>query len=287
MGVNVKTIVVPTDFSDPSLTAIHYATMIASEGNGKIILFHAVSLHLSATVEETKFYAAGELEKIENEQLHQLRHHIQKRHPKVQFECISRTGFPVESIQDIANEVKADLIVMGTRGANGIKGILVGSNTASLIEQTGIPVLAVPEESDYNGIRKIVFATNMQKDDVRCLKCIISMFGNNTPDITLLHIEDGHLRDPEAALHSWFHTEVLPQINYPKLFAECISETDIVKSLDEYLRTNKIDLVVTATRKRNFIERIFDRSITRKLVFHTHVPLLALHAHQPKGEMIL
>lgn len=287
MGINVKTILVPTDFSDPSVKAIQYATMIANEGLCKIILFHAVSLHLSATVEEPQFYAAGELEKIENEQLQQLKHHIQKRYPKVQFECISRTGFPVESIQEVAKDTSADLIIMGTRGANGIKGLLVGSNTSSLIEQTEIPVLAIPEESDYNGIKKIVFATNMQKDDVRSLKCIINMFGDHSPDITLLHIEDGHLRDPEAALQSWFHAEVIPQVQYSRLFAECISETDIVKSLDEYLRINRTDLLVTATKKRNFIERIFDRSITRKLVFHTHVPLLALHAHQSKGEMVL
>lgn len=287
MGVNVKTIIVPTDFSDPSLKAIQYATMLAKEESSKIILFHAVSLHLSATVEEPQFYAAGELEKIENEQLHHLKFHIQKRYPNILFECISRTGFPVETIQVVARENNADIIVMGTRGANGIKGILVGSNTASLIEQTEIPVLAVPEESDYNGIKRIVFATNMQKDDIRCLKCIIRMFGSHTPHITLLHIEDGHLRDPEAALHSWFHNDVIPTVSYPHLFAECISETDIVKTLDEYLRSNNVDLLVTATRKRNFIERIFDRSITKKLVFHTHVPLLALHAHQSKGEMIL
>ncbi len=286
-SAKTMTIIVPTDFSDPSLKAIQYAAMLAKEENGKIILFHAVSLHLSATVEEPQFYAAGELEKIENEQLQHLKFQIQKRHPNVQFESISRTGFPVETIQDIARENKADLVVMGTRGANGIKGMLVGSNTASLIQQTEIPVLAVPEESEYSGMKHIVFATNMQKDDIRCLNCIIRLFGVHSPNITLLHIEDGHLRDPEAALHTWFHNDVIPAVSYPHLFSECISETDIVKTLDEYLRDNKVDLLVTATKKRNFIERIFDRSITKKLVFHTHVPLLALHAHQVKSEMIL
>ena len=127
----------------------------------------------------------------------------------------------------------------------------------------------------------------MQKDDIRCLKKIIEYFGHANPVITLLHVEEGKLRDPEAALQTWFHAEVLPAVNYSHLQAECISETDIVKSLDEYLRHNKTDLLVTATRKRNLIERIFDRSITRKLIFHTHIPLLALHTHASKGEMVL
>lgn len=287
MVKQIRTILVPTDFSDPSLKAIQYATTIAGEAACKIIIFHAVSLHLSATVEEPQFYIAGELEKIENEQLVHLKYQLQKRHPAIQFECISRTGFPVESIKEIASEVDVDLIVMGTRGASGIKGILVGSNTSSLIEHTQVPVLAVPEETEYSGIRRIVFATNMQKDDIRCLKSIIEMFSSQKPSITLLHIEDGHQRDPEAALTNWFREEVIPAIDYPNLQAESISETDIVRALDEYLRSNKIDLLVTATKKRNFIERIFDRSITKKLVFHSSIPLLALQANQSKGEIIL
>jgi len=48
-----------------------------------------------------------------------------------------------------------------------------------------------------------------------------------------------------------------------------------------------VDVLVTATRKRNFIERIFDRSITQRLVIHTSVPLLALHSHGSKGEIVL
>lgn len=287
MSQALKTILVPTDFSEPAIKAIEYAISMAGDAATKIILFHAVSLHLSATVEEPQFYMAGELEKIENEQLIQLRHQLQKRYPAHHFESISRTGFPVDTIRQAAAENQADLIVMGTRGANGIKGLLVGSNTSSLIEHTTLPVLAIPEETEYTGIRKIVFATNMQKDDIRCLKQIIALFSGQQPTITLLHIEDGHLRDPEAALTAWFHEEVLPAIDYPHLYAECISETDIVKTLDDYLRENKIDLLVTATKRRNFIERIFDRSITRKLVFHTSIPLLALQAHQSRGEVVL
>lgn len=286
MAQALKTILVPTDFSEPSLKAIQYATTMAGTTT-KIILFHAISLHLSATIEEPQFYMAGELEKIENEQLLQLRHQLKKRYPAHHFESISRTGFPVDTIRQVAAENHADLIVMGTRGASGIKGLLVGSNTSSLIEHTTLPVLAIPEETQYAGIRKIVFATNMQQDDIRCLQQIISLFSAQQPSITLLHIEDGHQRDPEAALATWFHNEVLPAIDYPQLYAECISETEIVKTLDEYLRENQIDLLVTATKRRNFVERIFDRSITRKLVFHTSIPLLALQAHRSKGEVIL
>ncbi len=281
-------ILVPTDFSESANSALEYAANLVSKTGGEITLFHAISIHVSNTTEETEFITTSELERIEKEQLIQLKMSVSKRFPKVQFHCLSKMGFPVELISETVSEVKSDLVIMGTRGASGMKEMLVGSNTASLIQATECPVLAVPEQTSFSGINKIVFATNMQKEDISCLKKLIQLFGKDeNAAITLLHIEDGHSRDPEAALQSWFHSEVLPQVTYKHLFAESISETEIVKTLHDYLSINKVDLLVTATRKRNFIERIFDRSITKRLVFHTHIPLLAFHAHGSKGEMVL
>ncbi len=281
-------ILVPTDFSEPANAALEYASKLASDSGGGVTIFHGISIHVANSTEEAEFITTSELERIENEQLVQLRHQISKRYPKVQYDIVSRMGFPVELISEIVRERKTDLIVMGTRGASGMKEILVGSNTASLIHQTECPVLAVPEQTTFTGIKKIVFATNMQQDDVNCLIKLIQLFGRNEEtSITLLHIEDGHARDPEAALQSWFLGAILPVITYKNIKAESISETEIVKTLHEYLSVNKIDLLVTATRKRNFIERIFDRSITKRLIFHTHIPLLAFHSHGSKGEMVI
>jgi nucleotide-binding universal stress UspA family protein len=193
----------------------------------------------------------------------------------------------VEEIKNACNENNIDLVVMGTKGAGGLKEVLVGSNTGSLIHSTDCPVLAVPEEAVFKGLNHIVFATNMLKDDIQSIRNIIRLFGSMQPKITLLHIEDGHQRDAEAAVTNWFRTEVLPTINYPSLEVEVIPETDIIKTLHTFLDDHKADLLVTATRKRNLIERIFDRSITHKLVYHTHIPLLALHTHGTKGEMVL
>lgn len=288
MNSSVLNILVPTDFSESANSALEYASKLASESSSCITIFHAISIHVANSTEESEFITSIELEKIEKEQLVQLKMQISKRYPRVQYEIVSKMGFPVELIAEIAKEKKFDLIIMGTRGASGMKELLVGSNTASLIHETECPVLAVPEQTVYNGIKKIVFATNMQKEDVACISKISKLFKQqNESSITLLHIEDGHSRDPEALLQAWFHEEVLPKVSYSNLSAESISEADIVKTLHEYLIQNKVDLLVTATRKRNLIERIFDRSITKRLVFHTHIPLLAFHLHGSKGEIVL
>lgn len=287
MSSGIKKIIVPTDFSSAAVHAGHYAMKLALQHGSKVVLFHAIGIPILHNPEEVEFITAGEIEKIEHEQLLRLCQDFRKVYKSLHIEARSQTGFAVDEISDIAVKEQADLIVMGTRGANGLKEVMVGSNTSSLMGKTETPVLAVPEQADYKQIRKIVFATHMLADDIKSLQKIIDMFGIEEPEITLLHIEDGHRRDPEAALLNWFREEVRPVIKYEKINAETVGETNIVKTLHDYLLRNDIDLLVTATRKRNFIERIFDRSITKRLVFHTAVPLLALHTHSSKGEIVL
>jgi nucleotide-binding universal stress UspA family protein len=280
-------ILIPTDFSEAAQAATEYGIRLAQRINAEVIIFHATGLPMLKTTEDADLLASRDLERIENEQLARLHIDLKHKYPEVIVATYAAIGFPVEEIKNCCKDNNIDLVIMGTKGAGGLKEILVGSNTATLIKTIDLPVLAVPINAVYSKIEKIVFATGLLNDDLNSIKTIIQLFTSQEPEITLLHIEDGHLRDAEANFSTWFHQEVLPSTNYPKLKAEVISETEIVKTLHTYLETNKVDLLVTATRKRNFIERIFDKSITTKLVYHTHIPLLALHTHGSKGEMIL
>ncbi len=47
---------------------------------------------------------------------------------------------------------------MGTHGSSGITEIILGSNTASVIEKSTVPVLAIPHKAVYNGINNLVYA---------------------------------------------------------------------------------------------------------------------------------
>lgn len=279
-------ILIPTDFSEASLKAVQYASRLAHTMLAEITLFHATGLPIISTAQELETVAAIDLERIESEQLQQLAQKIRRLYPEMKFSTLMTNGFPVQEISQLAKEGQTDLIIMGTRGANGLKELLVGSNTASLIQRTVVPVMAVPDKAEFNGLKKIVFACNLLPDDVNSIQEILRFFGKLQPEITLLHIDDGHKKEAAAEMKKWFDQYVAPVINYPNILTLTVSDSDIVRALDKYISEHSSNILVTATRKRNFFDRIFDRSITRKLAYHTHVPLLALHAHTSKGEMI-
>jgi nucleotide-binding universal stress UspA family protein len=59
-------------------------------------------------------------------------------------------------------------------------------------------------------------------------------------------------------------------------FAE-VSSVDIFEGITTYIADHHVDMVAMLTRKRNLLERIFHKSMTRKMAYHTHIPLLAFH----------
>ncbi|MBR6906295.1 MAG: universal stress protein, partial [Selenomonadaceae bacterium] len=61
----------------------------------------------------------------------------------IETETISETGSPAVVILDVAESLKADLIVMGSRGLGVVKGVLLGSVSQYIVEQSECPVLVV------------------------------------------------------------------------------------------------------------------------------------------------
>lgn len=281
-----KKLLIPIDFSETARQAMDYGAALAHKHGFGVLLLHVTSLHLAGMMPDDQMITTEDIEEIENEQLVKWRIDAEQRFPGVRFETRSLTGFPIEWIRHCAEEEKADLILMGTKGAQGLQEFTLGSHTSSLINQTDCPVLAIPSDATYKGIRRIVIATNLEQEDHMMIRQAIALFGDEKPEIVLLHIEKSSERDPEAALMNWFHTDILPKVQYPGLKPVCLEETDITEAIEYYLDREKPDLIVTSTRKRNFFERIFERSVTQKMVFHTHTPLLALHVHESKGRVI-
>lgn len=279
-------ILFPTDFSPVAENALEFAVAVARAQSCKIILFHATSIHLAGVQMDESLISVDEMENIENEQLLAFKIKAEKKYPEVRFVSKSEIGFPIELIKEELKNGESCFVVMGTKGSQGMQDLFLGSQTAGVINHADCPVLAIPADARFTGYRKITLATNLEKDDIIALQQIITIFGKSNPEITLLHIENGSRRDPEAALVNWFHSEVLPHVQYEHLNTLCIEDNDVVKSLNAFLLENPTDVLVTSTRKRNFFERIFDRSITRQMVYHTHTPILALHVHQSKGQVV-
>ena len=189
--------------------------------------------------------------------------------------CISRQGLVVDEIINFVEENSIDMVVMGTTGEGGILEKIFGSNTSSVIAKTPKPVLAVPDEAKFSDIKKIVYATDLQEsetDEIIEVTRVAEIFG---AEVTLLHVcerSDGNVQEEKNVLYE----ELKKNVNYLKLNFELVHNSDVVGGINDYLKSNPADIVAMATHQRSLLGRIFTRSLTKSMVYHTHTPLLAI-----------
>ena len=147
----LKKIVCSTDFSDSSFIGLKAANELAANFEAKVILLHAIApmptiagagaptgFHIPPVLKEMEGKAAEELERLKAEKLE----------TGIDARTMVIYGKPADEIVRIAEEEKADLIVIATHGQSGWKRFISGSVTERVVRMASCPVLVVPAQHD-------------------------------------------------------------------------------------------------------------------------------------------
>lgn len=161
----IKTILVPTDFSDCSDEAVQYAARVARTLKARIVLVHAIQPYtygMTETFNLVDHYTA--LKTIAGPMLDQVRKKVMKLGVTVEKDLL--TGPAHTEILEKARRAKADLIVMGTHGRTGVEHFLLGSVAEKVVRMSACPVLTVPPANRPKGPQKKKTAKDNKKPAV-------------------------------------------------------------------------------------------------------------------------
>jgi nucleotide-binding universal stress UspA family protein len=265
-------ILVPTDFSELSKIAIRYAIKIATELDGSVTILHVIDL-------EQKVKATLRLKGSSRELIQTFKKKCQDLVDEVSADlmmekpisCRVAQGTFGETMRKESKKLKSGLIVMGTRGASGLKKTVLGSNTASLIGESHIPVLAVPEHGDFKSFRNVIYATDLKnlEEELSTLIPYVKRFGST---VHILHIvgNGDNIESAEAKIDT-----VVRKMGYKNIVTLVTFDPDIDGAIDHYISVSKADLLAMFTHEPSFYEKIFDKSFTRRMAFQSKIPLLA------------
>ena len=133
-------IVVPVDFSAPSIAALRYARRIAQERHSTLVVTHVVEpLHPDWRMDTARLQRD-----FRNHGLRQLRELMRREFPPPLYARAKLcSGHPVEEINAVARECNADLIVIATHGRTGLPHVLLGSVAERVVRHAPCPVLVV------------------------------------------------------------------------------------------------------------------------------------------------
>lgn len=269
-------ILIPTDFSKLSKVAVVYAANLAKKLSAEITLLHVVYVGgpgRSQTAVKTQPIEQT-LMKISLRDMEKVIKEIRKEvGPEIKITQKIIEGYPIEEIvEKIAGQNDIDLIIMGTKGAGGLKKVVVGSNAAAVIGNSKIPVIAVPRYARFKNIKHIVYASDMLAltKEVKTLITFARLF-NAT--MYLFHVLSGPGEKIDAAE---IKKELIRKYKYPKVSVHISANDDVMEAIDEYIADVEADMLAMFTHKPTFFEKLFGKSITREMAFHSQVPLLAI-----------
>jgi len=278
----MKNILIPTDFSDNSWNAIKYGLAHFKDTTCAFYLLH-VSIHsylIQGDPQLISSVAGIEKTLLEqtNAELENLVLKIKKEFPneKHHFYTLSSYSFFIECVKKYVEEKNIDLIIMGTKGASGIKSVIIGSNTGDLITQVKCPVLIVPENAAFNIPKEIAFPTDYniyyQPEVLNGITEFGKMYNSS---IRILHVARKNEElstfqiENKELLHIFFMDE--------KHSFHHITNKNIEEGIQCFCESRDIDLIVMVAKNVNLFQRILFKPTIEDISYHTEIPFLVLH----------
>ncbi|MEP3836911.1 MAG: universal stress protein [Algibacter sp.] len=273
--MNSNLIVYPTDFSDCANNAMPYVIALGKALKCKIKMVHAIEIGSLSSAEESPDMRINLIKLLEEQATKKLtkrKEEIETLGLECDYDVIQgRSLFLKEYMENLAPL----LIVMGTIGKHGLENKIFGSFATQTIRNPKSIVLAIPEKAKFNNLSEIVFATDFHLKDKSCLEFIKKIRKYYDANLRVIHVNDNFTdlkQEKENFLQ--LEAEIIKVIGSRDLSFELLYGDDVDDKLLELLDSSKPDMLALITRKRNFIERIFDKSLAKKMVNHTNVPVL-------------
>jgi nucleotide-binding universal stress UspA family protein len=265
----MTTILALVDFSDASTNSVSFAAELSKRSSARLIIVNI--LQKGEGENETK----NKLKSIESDL---------KKSFGFDLKCESflAHGNLITTLKKIIAVQQPDLIVMGTKGASGLKKILIGSNTVNVISKTKVPVLVIPEVARFEnfinkGKNRIVLATDLDllenENALDILKEIALLIIE--PKVRVLSVRPKNTSLPDLKR---MERDFLLSLFNPEIESERVTvfSSSVIGGINFYLNQKNMDTGLIAMIARDS-GHLIRKHYTREMASHTHLPLLVLH----------
>ncbi|MBD3637331.1 MAG: universal stress protein [Crocinitomicaceae bacterium] len=272
MKRQIKKILIPTDYSPNAKRAAKFGLGMAKLLNADVILFHAY--HFPMTTSEDMVYISemrkGEVKKLEDE-----KNLLSVGFKDLNISIMVEYGSAVDLIESISEKEKIDLIIMGTKGETDSLDAVLGSVASNAINNVKCTTLVIPEETRDLVIEEIVLAADFHatgKQDFYWPLLHILDKTNASIDIVNVKSEISLQEVPSASEIETDH--VFEDYKHSHHFLE---SDNVEEALFDFANVHEADLIAILTRHYSLWERLWHKSLAKKLVLHSTIPLLIIH----------
>ena len=276
-------IIVPTDFSETSYNANLYAVELAKAIKAEVIYFHAYHFPITDPLSPAYGVTGNIVEEYDVMEEHEKRiknnlinYCIEvntKTKNKVKCDFILKPGFLSDVLIETIQEINAKLVIMGTHGSSGVNESIFGSNTTTVLPKSPIPVMAIPNKVTFKTANRIIYATDNHDAAIKNIQTLLNIFKPIQPKVFVVHIEKSDHEEENRQ----FEKMIREHINYSQLDYKIYINDDVIDGISNAVDELDAGVVSMTNRKKGFFAELFNKSLTKKMIYHTTIPLLAFN----------
>lgn len=268
-------IVLLTDFSHLSKVAMEYAIRMGTAVNAEFIILNIARFDGVPKVNLRTKQIEKALMLISEEEgaklIDELKEKV-KGDYKIEFKTI-KAHTVADMVKRYTTKHKVNVVAMGSRNASVLKKVRLGGTTVSVIDDSLVPVLAVPEFAKFKNFERIVYASDL-KDTQKELNIVLEFARIYGSHVHMIHVVNSMDKKVESAKLA--AEEMIKKSNYEMIDFKVILDESVPNAIDAFIKETKADLLTTFTHKLSLEEKLFAKSVTRTLAYLGSTPLLAI-----------
>jgi nucleotide-binding universal stress UspA family protein len=283
----MKTIAVLTDFSERSYHAAEYALHLAQKIKADVLLFNAFLVPSDIPManaqvawpiheyDDINTDSEKSLKQLCNKLQHSFKEQKLNRDFMPEITCRCEEGLVVNTLRSLEQDKNIVLLVAATHGTDALSTFVLGNNCAELIDGAKLPILLVPENTVSERLDEVVFATDLNVNDIEYINSLAKLANTFSAHITIVNVvaeipsNPGHSKAENLFMH-----EMVQRVAYNRISYRNFIDQNVKKGLASILENEKPDMAVMVHRKTNLLDFFFKSSITKKIVKNITMPLL-------------
>ncbi len=275
-------VLLPTDFSKNALNAIRYALDMYKDQQCEFYMMNVFQVdgysidNMMVPEPGNKAYDAAKQASEENFRKLLDILELHNTNPKHTYHTISCYNSLIDAINDTIAKKDIDIVVMGTKGSTGAKGVIFGTNTVATMEAvTDCPVLSVPENFRFSPPVEIVFPTDYKTNFKRReLKYVLDISKMHKTPIRVLHI----IEEPKLSKKQEANKELLESILSDVEFStHTLPDTKVHKGIGFFIESRGSDMVAFLNKQHSFFGIMFTKPLVKEIGYHAKIPILVLN----------
>ena len=275
----MKRFIVPVDFSENSINAARFAAGLTNNIKDAEIIIYNVFDNIEAGVDGTPLESDDEGRKAVMELvLKSVQADVAKLTDATITIVAEQDNHFVDSLERYVRHNNIDVIIMGITGATRLAQIFMGSNTLKIVRRKIAPVIIVPPDAEFKGIKNIMFISDL-KDVSKTIpaepiKKVLNLLKAN---LHIVNVDSEHYIEPtdeykaEKAKLDAIVKDFNPEYSFIRLF-------DFLDTVDQLAADKNIDMILTIPKNDSFFSNLFKITHTSKLAYHSHIPIIAVHS---------